>query len=118
MISGRRSSLMLIFSKSDSHRSGVIIGQSDPNKTFLRRIELQYFTKTSGKYLGDHPDRSIYTFGLSCATDSASSCHGKLGCAKTIFMSGKSTATSSIYIGLEYFRRMPLPPRIPDPTPV
>ena len=33
-------------------------------------------------------------------------------------MSGKSTATSSRNIGLEYFSRMPLPPRMPEPTPV
>ena len=35
-----------------------------------------------------------------------------------IFRSGKSTATSSITIGLEYFRRIPLPPGMPEPTPV
>jgi hypothetical protein len=33
-------------------------------------------------------------------------------------MSGKSTATSSTWIGLEYFSRMPMPPGMPEPTPV
>ena len=33
-------------------------------------------------------------------------------------MSGKSTATSSMNIGLEYLSRMPMPPRMPEPTPV
>ena len=33
-------------------------------------------------------------------------------------MSGKSAATSSSSIGLEYLRRMPPPPGVPAPTPV
>ena len=44
------------------------------------------------------------------ATDSASSCQGNDGWARMIGMSGKSTATSSRSIGLEYFRWMPPPP--------
>jgi hypothetical protein len=35
-----------------------------------------------------------------------------------IFRSGKSAATSSKYIGLEYFSRIPMPPGMPLPTPV
>ena len=30
----------------------------------------------------------------------------------------KSAATSSTWIGLEYFSRIPMPPGIPEPTPV
>ena len=41
MIPSRNSSLMAIFSKSLSQRSGVIIGQSEPNRTFFLRMELQ-----------------------------------------------------------------------------
>ncbi len=52
------------------------------------------------------------------ATDSASSCHGKLGCAMTICMSGKSIATSSRCIGLLYSRRRPPPQRMPEPMPL
>ena len=48
----------------------------------------------------------------------ASSCHGNDGCAMTIGMSGKSTATSSIGIGWPYFERMPPPPRMPVPMPL
>ena len=35
-----------------------------------------------------------------------------------VFRSGKSAATSSMYIGLEYFKRIPMPPGMPEPTPV
>ena len=38
---------------------------------------------------------------LIVATASASSCQGKDGCARMIFRSGKSAATSSTHIGLE-----------------
>ena len=42
----------------------------------------------------------------------------KNGCARIIGMSGKSAATSSKCIGLEYFNRMPIPPnvRIAEPS--
>ena len=33
-------------------------------------------------------------------------------------MAGKSAATSSTWIGLEYFRRMPPPPGTPEPMPL
>src|SRR3954464_11284252 len=58
------------------------------------------------------------TCGLWTATESASPCHGTDGCAMTTCMSGKSAATSSRWIGLEYFMRIPPPPRWPDPTAV
>ena len=71
-----------------------------------------------GKYFGDQPERSMYTCGLWTATDNASSCQGTEGWAMMIGMSGKSAATSSRQTGLEYFRRIPPPPRWPDPTAV
>src|ERR1700728_2459248 len=43
---------------------------------------------------------------------------GEGGGARMIFKSGKSAATSSTYIGLEYFSRIPMPPGMPLPTPV
>ncbi len=58
------------------------------------------------------------TCGLCRQMEIASSCHGNDGCASTIGMSGKSTATSSIGSGLPYFRRMPPPPRMPVPIPL
>src|SRR3954454_9179019 len=58
-ISGRTSSLISIFSKSESHRSGEIIGQSEPNRTFFRSSVLQYWTRIFGKYFGDQPERSM-----------------------------------------------------------
>ena len=58
-ISGRTSSRNGAFSKSASQRSGVIAGQSEPNRTLREIKEFQYFTRISGKYFGDHPDRSI-----------------------------------------------------------
>ena len=51
------------------------------------------------------------------ATAIASSCQGNDGCASTILSAGKSTATSSTWIGFEYLRRMPPPPGSPVPTP-
>src|ERR1700744_3258687 len=57
--SGRTSSRIGSFSKSESHRSGVIRGKSDPNSILSRRRVLMYWTRISGKYLGDHPDRSM-----------------------------------------------------------
>ena len=60
----------------------------------------------------------MYTSGLCRAIDSASSCHGNDGCASTICSSGKSTATSSTYIGFAYLRRMPPPPGRPAPMPL
>src|SRR5581483_6169809 len=117
-ISGFTSGLILSVAKSLNHRSGVMTGQSEPNSTLCLRRLLAYLTRIGGKYLGDQPDRSIYTLGLCWATDSASSCHGNDGWARMIGMSGKSTATASIYIGFEYFSRMPAPPGMPEPTPV
>lgn len=58
------------------------------------------------------------TWGLCVATARASSCQGKDGCARMIRSSGKSTATSSTSMGLEYFSRMPPPPGTPAPIPV
>ncbi len=52
------------------------------------------------------------------ATASASSCQGNDGCARMIFSSGNSAATSSMCIGLEYFNRSPPPPGVPAPAPV
>src|ERR1700684_1682314 len=117
-ISGFTSGLISSVSKSRNHRSGLMTGQSEPNSTLCLSRLFAYLTRIGGKYLGDHPDRSMYTFGLCWATDSASSCHGNEGCARMMGMSGKSTATSSINIGLEYFRRIPAPPGMPEPTPV
>ncbi len=77
-----------------------------------------YWTRLAGKYLGDHPDRSMWTLGLCSATEIASSCQGNDGWARTIGISGKSTATSSTNIGFEYLSRMPPPPGWPAPTPV
>ena len=59
----------------------------------------------------------MYTCGLCTATAIASSCHGNDGWASTIVSSGKSTATSSTCIGLEYLSRTPPPPGRPEPTP-
>ena len=44
------------------------------------------------------------------AIEIASSCQGNDGCARMICSSGKSTATSSTSIGLQYLRRIPPPP--------
>ena len=52
-MSGRTSSLISIFSKSDNQRSGLIIGQSEPKSTFFLRSVLQYWTRIFGKYFGD-----------------------------------------------------------------
>src|SRR6202161_670050 len=117
-ISGFTSGLISSVSKSLNHRSGLITGQSEPNSTLCLSRLFAYLTRIGGKYLGDHPDRSMYTFGLCWATDSASSCQGNEGWARMIGMSGKSTATSSMYMGLEYLSRMPAPPGILEPTPV
>ena len=68
--------------------------------------------------MGLQPLRSIHTLGLWVATLSASSCHGKLGWAMTICMSGKSIATSSRCMGLLYSSRRPPPQRIPLPMPL
>ena len=43
---------------------------------------------------------------------------GHDGWASTIGMSGKSTATSSTYIGFEYLSLMPPPARCPMPIPL
>src|SRR2546430_6562679 len=58
-ISGRTLSLISIFSKSESQRSGAIIGQSEPKRTFVFNSVLEYCTRIFGKYFGDQPDRSI-----------------------------------------------------------
>jgi hypothetical protein len=58
-MSGRTSSLISIFSKSDNQRSGLIIGQSEPKSTFVLRSVLQYWTRIFGKYFGDQPERSM-----------------------------------------------------------
>src|SRR3954447_11570769 len=117
-ILGLTDSLISSFSKSASQRSGLITGKSEPKRTLSRSSELAYWTSCGGKYFGDQPDRSMCTRGLWVATDSASSCQGNDGWARMMSMSGKSTATSSTSIGLEYFRRIPPPPRVPAPTPV
>src|SRR5262245_7683227 len=109
---------MLILAKSASQRSGVSTGKSEPNSILWRKRLLAYWIRLAGKYLGDHPERSMYTVGLWVATESASSCQGNEGCAAMIGMSGKSTATSSRYMGLEYLRRMPPPPGMLAPAPV
>jgi hypothetical protein len=77
-----------------------------------------YRTSCGGKYFGDHPDRSMYTFGLCVATARASSCQGNDGCAMMIVRSGKSTATSSSSIGFDSPNLMPPPPGRPAPMPV
>ena len=77
-----------------------------------------YCTSVGEKYFGDQPDRSMYTVGLCRQIEMASSCQGNDGCAMMIGSSGKSTATSSIGIGLPYFRRMPPPPGMPVPMPL
>src|SRR5690606_15810873 len=118
MISGRTSGLIASFSKSAIHRSGRITGLSVPNSTRSFSSVFAYCTSFGSKYLGDQPDRSIQTFGLCSATDSCSSCHGTPGCAITICRSGKSAATSSMWIGFAYLMRSPPPPRIPAPMPV
>jgi hypothetical protein len=50
---------MSSFSKSDSQRSGVMAGQSEPNSILCFRIEFVYWIRIGGKYFGDQPDRSI-----------------------------------------------------------
>src|SRR5690606_29691648 len=50
--SGRTSSRMSSFSKSDSQRSGVIAGQSEPNSILCLRMVLVYWTRIGGKYFG------------------------------------------------------------------
>ena len=60
----------------------------------------------------------MYTLGLWTAIASASSCHGNEGWARMMSSAGKSAATSSTSIGLEYFRCTPPPPGIPAPMPV
>src|SRR6202012_353174 len=75
-------------------------------------------TRISGKYLGDHPLRSMYTLGLCTEMASASSCQGKDGWARMIWTPGNPAAPSSPAIGLEYFRRTPPPPGMPAPIPV
>jgi hypothetical protein len=60
----------------------------------------------------------MWTCGLWVATARASSCQGNDGWARTIGMPGKSAATSSTWIGLEYFSRTPPPPGAPAPMPV
>ena len=117
-IFGRTSSLIGSLAKSASQRSGVSSGKSDPNRTLSCSRVLAYCTSWGGKYFGDQPDRSIYTLGLCVAMLSASSCQGKDGWARMIFNPGKSTATSSMYSGLEYFSRIPPPPGTPAPMPV
>ena len=57
------------------------------------------------------------TFSLCSAIDRLSSVHGQLGWARMIFMSGKSTATSSTSIGWPYLSRTPPPPFMPVPMP-
>ena len=59
MISGRTSGLMLRFSKSVIHRSGVITGKSVPNSTLCRSRLPAYCTSWGEKYFGDQPDRSM-----------------------------------------------------------
>src|SRR5882757_6760363 len=103
--------------KSLIHRSGAINGKSDPNSILRFSCVFAYWTNWGGKYLGDQPDRSMYTLTLCRHTDNASSCHGHDGWAMMIFMSGKSAATSSTCIGLEYLRRRPPPPGMPVPIP-
>src|ERR1022692_3771120 len=75
--------------------------------------ELAYCTSSGGKYFGDQPDRSMCTVGLCVATASASSCHGNEGWARMIGIPGKSAATSSMSIGLEYLSLIPPPPGAP-----
>src|ERR1700683_5859504 len=99
-ISGFTSGLISSVSKSLHHRSGLMTGQSEPNTTLCLSRLFAYLTRIGGKYLGDHPDRSMYTFGLCWATDSASSCQGNDGGARMIGMWGKWTRTSAISIGL------------------
>ena len=53
----------------------------------------------------------------ACAIESASSCQGTTGGRGRSSASGKSTATSSTWIGFEYLSRIPPPPGRPEPTP-
>ncbi len=92
-------------------------GKSLPNRIRSFSSVLQYWTSCGGKYFGLQPDRSIQMFGLCSASDNASSCHGQLGCAQMICMSGKAIATSSSSIGFEFCRRRPPPQRMPLPMP-
>ena len=94
------------------------MGPSDPKSTFLPNIELLDLPSISGKYFGAYPDKSIKTLGFCRATAKASSCQGNEKCVRIIFISGESTATSSVYIGLEYFSRIFIPPGSPDSIPV
>ena len=55
----------------------------------------------------------MYTLSLCNAIDRLSSTQGQLGWASTTFMSGKSTATSSMSIGWPHFKRTPPPPGSP-----
>ena len=110
MISGRNSSLIAIFSKSDSQRSGVIMGQSEPNKPFCAGSNCNISPKCLGN-IWRPPDRSIRHLVYAAPRPAPLPAKGMRG-ARMIFISGKSTATSSIYIGFEYFRH-PFPPGIP-----
>src|SRR5215467_2099790 len=112
------SGLIGSFAKSASQRSGVSSGKPEPNMTLSASSEFAYCTRIGGKYFGDQPDRSMCTCRLCRATASASSCQGNDGWARMMGMPGKSAATSSISIGLEYFSRIPPPPGSPAPMPV
>ena len=72
-----------------------------PKRTLSCSIRFEAFTRDSGKYLGDQPERSIQTFALWAAMELASSCHGTDGWAMITCRSGKSAATASSRIGLE-----------------
>src|SRR2546430_3909131 len=58
-ISGRTLSLISIFSKSESQRSGAIIVQPEPQRTLVFNSVLEHRTTILGKHLADQPDRSI-----------------------------------------------------------
>src|SRR2546430_1535907 len=114
MMPGSTSGLKPTCCAASSHFSGRISGKSEPNSIFFFSGPLAYWMICGWKYFGLQPERSRYTFSLCNAIDRLSSTQGQLGWASTIFMSGKSTATSSISIGWPHFRRTPPPPGSPD----
>ena len=113
-MSGRTSSRMSIFSKSASHRSGVIHGivGAKEHLVFEERVRVLHAASAKNTSATSRTDRCR---PAACAgrPRSPRPATGNDGCARMIGMSGKSTATSSMCIGLPYFSRIPPPPGMP-----
>src|SRR5690606_179510 len=72
------------------HLSGWISGKSLPNSILCLSWVFAYWITCLGKYFGLQPLRSMNTLFLCSAIDRLWSTQGQLGCARMIFMSGKS----------------------------